>query len=167
MRFELYTDKTVKQCLSAVNDRLQAKSTSRRPDLDGWIEKGGRFSLAVSTRVARRFKRKTRLHASVEREDGTTVIRGAVPSGVDKQGQAVIFGALLVIGLLILSGGDAMLAIFAVGIGAALYVPLRGDLENSEVLMKELKKTLKAKENPPKSSKSGSRRSRRKSQSRR
>ncbi len=135
--------------MSAVNQRLQAKPTASKPELDGWIEKGGRFSLAASSKVANRFTRKTRLHAEAERESGVTIIRGGVSDGVTRGGQAAIFGVLLVLGFVLLSGGNAMLAALVIVLGAALYVPLRGDAENSKVLMKELRRTLEAKDKPP------------------
>jgi len=146
LRFTLYTDKTVAQCLSAVNQRVRGGT---RAGLEGWTEKSGAFSLAVSTRVARRFARKTRLQATLEREGGVTIIRGFVPDGVGRQGQIVIFGALLVVWFLLLAGGNALLAIIAVISGAWLFIPLTGDHHNSTVLMRELRSLLKAKDTPP------------------
>ncbi len=150
MQFELYTEKTVAQCMSAVTERLAAKGTASRPEMDGWVEKGGRFSMAVTTQIAKRFPRKTRLTATVERERGVTIIRGSVPDGVSREGQAIIFGAFLAIGLILLSGGDALLALLAVALGAALYIPLQGDAVNSAILLKEVRSILSAKEKPPK-----------------
>ncbi len=148
MQFELYTDKTVAQCMSAVTERLAAKGTASRPEMDGWVEKGGRFSMAVTTQIAKRFPRKTRLTATVEREKGVTIIRGSVPDGVSREGQAIIFGAFLTIGLILLSGGDALLALLAIALGAALYIPLQGDAVNSAILLKEVRSILSAKEKP-------------------
>ena len=149
MRFVLYSEKTVKQCLSAINERLQTKGTKSRPELDGWIDKNGEFSIAVSSTVAKRFTRKTQLHARVEREEGITVITGFVSDGANWRGQIVIFGALLLVAILFLIKGNALIAILAVLAGAALYIPLTGDYNNSDVLMKELRRTLQARDNPP------------------
>ncbi len=146
----MYTDKTVKQCLSAINDRLHQAGTASRPAMDGWIEKGGRFSMSMSTTVAKRFNRMTKLQGTLEREDKVTIVRGHVPDGLSREGQALVFGVMLVLGLIVLSRGNAILAILVVAVAAAMYVPFRGDYENSTILIKELRKILNAKDRPPK-----------------
>lgn len=147
MRFTFYTDKTVPQCLSAINERIKGGG---RSGFEGWVDRtGGTFSIAVSTRVARRFTRKTHLQAKLERESGVTIIRGFVPDGVGLQGQIVIFGMLLLVGFILLAGGNALLALVAVVAGAVLYVPLSGDHHNSTVLLREVRSLLKAKDRPP------------------
>jgi hypothetical protein len=89
LRFVLYTDKTVSECLTAINERMHAKATSARPALDGWVEKGGAFALTVSAPVIGKFARRTTLKGQIEREDGLTILRGNVPGGVPRQGQAL------------------------------------------------------------------------------
>ena len=37
MQFVLYTEKTVAQSLTAINERMHVKETSTRPALDGWV----------------------------------------------------------------------------------------------------------------------------------
>jgi hypothetical protein len=150
LHFVLYSEKSAKQCLSAINERLQMKGSKSRPELEGWIDKNGEFLIAMSSNVARRFTRRTQLHARVERDEGITTITGFVSDGANRQGQAIIFGALLLVALLFLLKGNALIAIFAVLAGAALYIPLNGDYNNSAVLMKELRRTLQARDNPPK-----------------
>lgn len=150
MRFTLYTKKTVRECMSAINDRMQARATRTRPALDGWIEKGGKFSLAVTSKVAGRFSRRTRLRAVAERQSGVTVIRGYVPHGVPRRGVLVIMGAVIIMGFLIALSGNALLGLVAAVLGMALYIPLTGDYDNSEILMKEIRRALKAKDKPPK-----------------
>lgn len=150
MHFELYTEKTVKQCMTAINERLQEKEGRSRMNLDGWIEKGGRFSLAVTTPVILRFIRTTRLRAMAERDGNITVVRGYVPSGADQRQIRIIFIALLAVAVLLLLNSEAILGLFVVGIGAALYIPLHGDYENSSALLKELRRILSAKDTPPK-----------------
>ncbi|MEP7293329.1 MAG: hypothetical protein ABI835_16215, partial [Chloroflexota bacterium] len=88
MRFVLYSEKTVTQCMSAVNERMHAKETSTRPALDGWVEKSGTFSISLSAPVIGKFRRRTALTAKVERQSGITVIEGSVPSGASREGQA-------------------------------------------------------------------------------
>jgi hypothetical protein len=143
----MYTDKTVAQAMSAINERLH---TSRRPQLDGWVEKSGRFAIGVTTPVRGRFKRHTFIQGKAERESGMTIIEGTVPSGVSRTGWLVIFIALLLVGLVTLSQGNAILGIIAILAGVTLYVPLTGDYNNCEILLSELQKALNAKFTPPK-----------------
>lgn len=153
----MYTDKTIPQAMSAINARLHVPGTKARPQLDGWVEKNGKFAIGVTSDLQWRFRRRTWLHGKAIREGGVTVIQGTVPSGVSREGQAVIFGALLLVGILTLTQGNAVLAIIAVLAGAAFYIPLHGDYVNSEILLSELQKTLKGRFTPPKSSKSAGR----------
>jgi hypothetical protein len=152
LRFVLYTDKSVSQCMTALNARMQARASGSRGVLDGWVEKDGRFSLSTSCTVIRRFRRRTHLRATASRDEGYTVIRGYVPDGVSHQGQVVIFGALLLVGVVLVASGyllPALIAVFATG---ALYIPLTGDRINSAILMGEVQRTLGAKATPPKKS---------------
>lgn len=145
MRFVLYSDKTVNQCLSAINERIQSKST-----MDGWTNKEGTFSISLSSKVAKRFTRTTRLYGKIERESGVTIIQGNVSHGAGRQGQLAIFGALVVLGLIMFSRGSIILAVLAVLAGSVLFIPLIGDDQNSTVLLRELRSLLKARETPPK-----------------
>ena len=81
MRVELYTDKTVAQALTALNERMQAPGSPSRPALDGWVEKSGQFSLGMTCEVSSRFTRTTYLRGKLEREGSYTAIRGQVSSG--------------------------------------------------------------------------------------
>ena len=153
MRFVLFTDKTVKQCTSAINERLQASGTKSRPEMDGWIEKGGKFSMAVTSSVARRFSRTTRLSGKAEKEGHSTVIRGQVSGGVSPQGMRTLFAALVIVAVLLFASGNQMIGLLAIIVGAFAYMPLRGDYLNSEILLIEVERTLKASPNPPKNGK--------------
>ncbi len=152
MRFLLYTEKTPSQALTAINARMQAKESSARASLGGWVEKNGSFALSVSTPVVGRFRRRTVLRGKIERENGLTTVRGDVPSGVDKQGQIVVFIALGLLAVLLLTGGNAVPALAVLPLGAYLYIPMTGDHTNCDLLMGELQRTLKAKEKPPRKS---------------
>jgi len=149
LRFILYTEKTPAQALTAINTRMQSKESSARNSLGGWIEKNGAFSLNVATPVIGRFERRTVMRGRIERENGLTVVQGDVPHGVDKQGQLIVFIALALLGVLILTSGNAI-ALVMIPLGAYLYVPMNGDRANSEILMNELQRTLKARQTPPK-----------------
>ncbi len=149
MRFVLYTDKSVSQCMTALNGRMQAKASGSRGSLDGWVEKNGRFSLSTSCTIARRFRRRTHLRATVKRDEGYTVVRGYVPDGVSRQGQAVIYGALLLVAVVLVAGGYLLPAVIAVFATGALYIPLTGDRINSAILMGEVQRALGAKATPP------------------
>ena len=150
MRFVLYSEKTVTQCLTAINARMHVKGTGSRPTLDGWVEKSGAFSISMSAPVIGKFARRTVLKAKVERESGLTIIRGSVPNGVSRQGQAFIFVALALVALIIIGEGNALFGFLLIPFAAYLYIPLHGDYLNSEVLIDEVQKTLKAKAKPPK-----------------
>ncbi len=150
MRFVLYSEKTVTQCLTAINARMHVKGTASRPALDGWVEKSGSFSISMSSHVIGKFSRRTRLTAKVERENGVTVIRGGVASGSSREGQAIIFVALVLLALLIMGSGNVLVGLLLIPFAAYLYIPLHGDYVNSAILIDELEKTLKAKTKPPK-----------------
>lgn len=150
MQFELFTDQTVSQCMKAINERLQAKPTKRRPAIEGWIEKKGRFSMSVTTNVIGRFKRKTRLNAAASRERGTTVIRGYVSDGVSPKWQRVIYAMLFVVCVLMVVAGQIALAVASLVLGAAMFIPMMGDYKNSDLLLIELEKATKSSPYPPK-----------------
>lgn len=150
MRFVLFTDKPVAQCMRALNDRLQAKGTKSRPELEGWIEKGGRFSLAVTSPVARRLSRKTRLNGDMTRDGSTTVIRGYVPDGVGPAGMRLLMIAWVVVFVALVVTDNPMVAFVLLLAGAMAYVPLHGDYVNSEILLIEVERTLGASPRPPK-----------------
>lgn len=150
MRFVMYTEKTVAQALRAVNERINVPPTRSRPKMEGKTEKNGRFTISVTTPVYGRFPRKTVLQGHAERESGITVIRGSVPGGLRRNQQMLLFGILLLIGLLALAQESIILTIVAVLSGLALSVPLQGDFNNSEILLTELQKILKARFTPPK-----------------
>jgi hypothetical protein len=153
MRFTLYTQKTVPQCMSALNERLQAKATATRPELGGWIEKGGSFSLSVTSRVAKRFPRTTRLTGKAQRESGVTIVRGYVSEGISPQWLRVLFGVMLVVAVGLLLVDEPLLAVITFVFGGIAYIPLRGDYVNSDVLLLEVERTLKATPRPPKQAK--------------
>lgn len=150
MRFVLYTEKTVAQCMSALSERLQARPTATRPALDGWIEKKGRFSLALTAPVIWRFQRRTRLEATVQRESGITIVRGQVSEGANPTGQAIVLAAVALVSVMILLQGEILLALMVGLAGSVVYVPLRGDYQNSDQLLIEVERTLKANPKAPK-----------------
>ena len=144
LRFTYYTEKTVSQCNSAINERL--RSSSR---LGGWTEKSGSFSLEVSSPVTRWFTRTTRLQAKAERESGVTIIKGYVSDGVNPRERVVIFGALVLVGALLIAAQALLPALIAIAAGVLLNIPLTGDYNNSRVLLSEVQRTLKARATPP------------------
>ena len=150
MRFELYTSLTVSKGLSALTQRMHAKPTASRPDIDGWVEKGGRFSISVSTQIAKQFRRTTHLSGELEREGSVTVIRARVATGASPEQLRIIFAVAVVLGLVVLASGNGVLGLLIMVLGFALYIPLSGDCHNSSILMKELRNALKAKKTPPK-----------------
>jgi hypothetical protein len=145
VRFTYYTEKTVSQCMLALNERIHSSSK-----LEGWTEKSGSFSLAASSSVAKRFSRTTRLQAKAERQGSVTIINGYVSDGVGPRERIVIMGALILVGVLLILAAKTLLpGVIALGVAPMLYIPLTGDYANSRVLLSEIQRTLKAKDSPP------------------
>lgn len=147
MRFVYYTEKTVSQSMIALNERLQAKSS--RSSLDGWVEKSGNFALSTTSKVFGRFPRTTRLQGKVSRENGLTTIKGSVSEGVTPRDLAIILAALVLLGVFIILRGNLLPGLIVIIAGAALTIPLTGDHHNSQLLIGEVQRTLKARETPP------------------
>ena len=150
MRFTLYTEKTVAQCLTAINARMQAKETATRPALDGWIDRNGEFALSVTRPVVGKFQRTTRLKGQIEREAGLTIVRGIVPGGSSPRERIVGLGALAVMGGLIALTGQPLLAMLLIPVAFWLYITMVGDYENGPLLLGEVQRALKARATPPK-----------------
>jgi len=145
LRFTYYTEKTISQCMLALNERIHSSSK-----LEGWTEKSGSFALAASCKVARRFNRTTRLQAKAESQGRGTVIESYVSDGVGPRERVVIIGALVVVGvLLILASRTLLPGVIALIVAPVLYIPLTGDYNNSHILLSEMGRTLKAKNTPP------------------
>ncbi len=149
MRFVMYTDKSVAQTMKALNDRLHASGTKSRPQFDGWVEKNGRFAIGVTTRVFGRFPRKTTLRGRAQREGSTTIVRGSVSGGLPRSRQGIVFAMVVLIALVTFSQGAAIPALIIVAAGAALVIPFQGDYDNSEILLTEVQRVLKARFAPP------------------
>lgn len=150
MHFILYTEKTVSESLRSITERLQTKGTASRPGLDGWIDKSGMFSISVSAPVIGNIPRRTNLRGKLERENGYTLVRGDVPSGATPAGIGAMLGGMGLVALILLNSGNSLLAMAVVPIAVILFVIMRGDDKNSEYLLDELMKMLRAKETPPK-----------------
>lgn len=150
MRYVLFTEKTVAQCLRDLNERLQAKGTKSNPELGGWIDKKGSFSLTLTSKVGGRFSRTTRLTGHIKRDSGTTTIRGYVADGVSPEWMRIMGVGLLVVAGLLVFSGQFLIAVVAIMVGLVASIPLRGDYVNSDELLIALEKTLKATPKPPK-----------------
>lgn len=145
MQFTYYTEKSVAQALTAINERLQAKGGR---DLDGWIDKNGEFSLSINAKVGNAFNRRTTLRGKIERVSGQTVITGGVSDGVPNEGRILVFVALGLVGLMFLSSGNPLFALAVIPVGLTLYVMMKGDHDNSAILTREIQRALNAKTTP-------------------
>ncbi len=145
MNFVYYSEKTVSQCMLALNERLHQKSGK----MDGWVEKNGNFSISVKTTVLRRFSRSTRLNGHVEKENGVTVVRGYVSDGADPRNRYIIFGILVLLGVLLALAGFLLIGLIVIAVILPLNIPLEGDYINSDTLTGEVQRTLKAKASLP------------------
>jgi hypothetical protein len=150
LRFRLYTEKTVSQSLTALNERMHQKATSTRPGLDGWIEKNGAFSLSVNQPVVGKFTRTTRLTGRLTRQGSMTVIEATVSGGVEPRNRIAVYIGLGIIGAVFVLAGSPLLGLVLIPIGALLYIPMKGDYVNSTLLINEIQKALKARATPPK-----------------
>lgn len=144
MNFTLYTEKTVAQCMSALSERIEAKAA-----LVGWVEKGGTFALGTTTRVLG-IPRRTMMRGKFERHEQITQIRGAVGQGVPLHNQWFVFVALVIVGMVAFTNNLLVVTVGMLPIALALYVVMNGDRVNSEQLLGELQRTLKARSTPPK-----------------
>lgn len=149
MRSVLYTEKTVSQCMTALNERLQTRGSK---NLEGWVEKNGSFGLSLSSPLIGKISRRTHLRGKVEREAGVTLVRINVPSGATLVGQIVIFLACALLALALIASEALIPGILILAAGAAFYVPLAGDQKNSPLLVSEVQRTLKASTRRPKKS---------------
>jgi hypothetical protein len=149
MEFQLYSSKNIKQCTQAITERLKVPGTKARPAFIGNVDKEGKFTLAVTTPVFRTVQRTTRLRGTLEKQGNLTVIRGYVPHGVPRDRIPLIMGAASMVSLLIMANGQIIVGLLTLLVGAGLYIPLVGDSQNSATLIKDLKRTLEAKDNPP------------------
>jgi hypothetical protein len=150
MRFTLYTDKSVSDCTKTLIERLEVKQNSKNGVRGTVNQKTHEFNLQMGCRVLFIFPRSTQMNGKIGKEGGQTVINGFVPDGMSPYWMtisgmvlAVVCGGFLVLG----ENGLALLSIVA---GLAAYVMLRGDYRNSEALLVEVERTLKASPNPPK-----------------
>lgn len=139
--------------MTAINERLHLKGTASRPGMDGWVDKNGSFAIGVSSPVIGKMNRTTYVRAKVTRESGVTTIKGDVPGGASPRGQVTVFVAMALVAVALIAGGSAVLALVLIPFAALLYIPMKGDYVNSEILIGELQKVLKAKPTPPKAPK--------------
>jgi hypothetical protein len=148
LRFEYYTDLTPARCASAIKGRMEQSETASRPAMTGKVDKTG-FSVTITTPVIRDFKRSTGIKATFERDKGTTVIQGYVNTGAPRRQQIMIFIGGLLVGLALIAGGMFIQGVVVIAIGSFFWIPLQGDSQNSEYLIKQMRTLLKAKTRDP------------------
>jgi len=150
MRFTLYTDKSVSDCTKTLAERIEAKQNSKNGVRGHINQKTHEFSLQMSAKIWFLFKRTTQMNGKISKEGGQTIINGFVPDGMSPYWMTISGVVLMAVcvGFLILN--ENFLAVLGFGAGAFAYVMLRGDYRNSEALLVEVERTLKASPNPPK-----------------
>jgi hypothetical protein len=77
------------------------------------------------------------------------VIHGRVSEGIQPRTMRWLLLAMLVVGVLVALSGQPITALVAGGFMLAVTIPLMGDHQNSAVLLRELKRTLEAKDRQP------------------
>lgn len=149
MRFVYYTEKTVAQSMTAITERLHAKSG--KGAIDGWVDKDGRFSVSLTAPVLGKLTRHTVLTGRAERENGITIVRGNVPSGVAPNERRIAYALLAVGALFSIASGNILFTVLLIPATALLYISMHGDYENHQQLIGDVRRILKATEKPPKS----------------
>ena len=148
MQFEYYSDLTPAKCVSALKDRMKQPDSPSRPAMSGSVDKEG-FAITITTPVIGNFRRSTGIKATFERDKGTTVINGYVNTGATRKQQIMVFIGGLLVGFALIAGGMFIQGVVVIAIGAGLYIPLHGDAQNSDYLIKQIRSTLKAKTRDP------------------
>lgn len=148
MRFTLYTEKSVSDCTKMLTERIQAKSKN---GLRGHVnQKIHEFTLQIGCQVLFVFHRSTQLTGKISRAGGYTIIDGFVPDGISPYWTSISGTVLGIICVGFLIVGENGLALLSIVAGLAAYVMLRGDYRNSEALLIEIERTLKASPTPSK-----------------
>ncbi|MCL4256360.1 MAG: hypothetical protein KJ043_21560 [Anaerolineae bacterium] len=150
MRFTLYTEKSVSDCTKTLIERIQAKQNSKNGVRGNVNQKTHEFNLQIGCKILFLFPRSTQMNGKISKEGGQVTINGFVPDGMSPYWM-LISGAVLAVvcgGFLIL--GENALAFLGILAGFSAYVMLRGDYRNSEALLVEIERTLKASPKPPK-----------------
>lgn len=156
MNFILYSEKAATDCIKALTERLHQSETPTRPSLDGFVHKNGNFKIGLEQPVFRQLKRKTWIEGQIVKEGALTLIRGHVPEGAAPQRQKFVGAIIPIAGVLLILRGDLLLALLAMILIGYVLITLRGDYFNSDRLLMELEKHLKASPKPPKSAAGGS-----------
>jgi hypothetical protein len=150
MKYRLYTEKTVPECVKILDERIEAKPTSRRANIDGWTERNGDFSLKIRAKVLRLVSKTTRMNGSMNREKGVTTIEGFVDAGISPYWTVILFGVLFLVSGALFLLDQLSLAIIIFVLGGLILLTERQDYFSSEELLIEVEKKLKAKPTPPK-----------------
>lgn len=150
MRFVLYTEMSVAQCLRGLNDRIEAKGTKSRSEINGWVDKKGAFSITVKGPVFAGIQRTTRMNARLEREKGVTIIDGSVPDGVSPYWMRILGIVMLLLIAGFIYSGNPIYALVVLLFALIGYIPMRGDYNNSDLLLIEIERIMKASPRPPK-----------------
>jgi hypothetical protein len=151
VNFILYSEKPLTECVKALTDRLLQSETPTRPALDGVVHKNGKFKLSIEQVVFRQLKRKTWIEGQMSKDGGMTIIRGQVPEGLAPERQKFVAALIPLAGVLMVMRGELLLALLAMGLIGYVLLTLRGDYFNSDRLLVELEKNLRASPKLPKS----------------
>ena len=148
MRFEYYSELTPAKCASALKERMKQSETASRPAMTGKVDKNG-FAITITTPVIGNRRRSTSMKATFERDKNITVIKGYVNTGATRRQQIMVFVGGLLVGLALIARGLFIQGVVIIAIGAIFYIPLQGDAQNSDYLIKQIRSLLKAKTRDP------------------
>ncbi len=155
MNFTLYSEKATTECIKALTERLHQSETPTRPSLDGFVHKNGKFKIGVEQGVFRQITRKTWVEGQIIKDGALTLIRGQVPDGATPERQRFIAFLIPIAGVMLVIRGEVLLALLAMALIGFVLVTVRGDYYNSDRLLMELEKSLKASPKLPKSMSGG------------
>jgi len=151
VNFTLYSEKAATECIKALTERLHQSETPTRPALDGFVHKNGKFRIGVELGVFRQITRKTWVEGQIIKEGALTLIRGQVPEGATPGRQRFIGFLIPIAGGIMALRGELLLGLLAMVLIGYVLITVRGDYYNSDRLLMELEKNLKASPKPPKS----------------
>ncbi|MBW7878803.1 MAG: hypothetical protein H3C32_05780 [Anaerolineae bacterium] len=150
MRYTLYSERPVAECVKALNERIAQPGAASRPKMDGKAEKSGAFTLGMKAPVALGFRRQTWIEGQIVREGGQTTIYGSAPDGLNPQRQRQLLIATPLVAAFLTLTGAPVPAVVVAGLMVFLWLILRGDYFNSDRLLLELERQCRASPKPPK-----------------
>ena len=145
---DLYTDKNLQDCQTALIERMHARPTKTRPLIDGWINKDGTFLLWMTGNVYGPIDIRTRYNGVIieDTASNSTLIVVRLPWSGDASQTLVIIFASVLLAIIVATSGNFVGGFVVLLIGVALILVLRTNTANNDIFVKTIKQTLRARE---------------------